>query len=172
MNYHAVISTEYTPNTNKVQIPVYMQDGKYYALAERVVFRKQVPLLNKIDIGGATESGIRYEYHHNTGFKAYYEVQIVNKHSEKYCTFSPSLNSPTLQLNANPTPTFVGFMPVANIVQVCNKEGKVQIFNQAEEKFSWRAIYAVPAAGVAFVAIDVPSFVLGFSGYLIREMIF
>lgn len=172
MNHHAVISTEYTPTKNKVQIPVHMRDGKYYVLAESVVLHKHVPLLQKIDIGGATESGTRYEYHHNTGFKAYYEVKITNANGKNYCVFSPSLNSPTLPFNATPTPTFVGFMPVSNMVQVCEKEGNVQIFNHTEEKFSWRTIYAVPAAGIAFVVIDVPSFALGFTGYLIKEMFF
>lgn len=172
MNHHAVISTEYTPTKNTVQIPVYMRDGKYYVLAERVVLHKHVPLLQKIDIGGATESATRYEYHHNTGPKAYYEVKITNTDEKKYCVFSPSLNSPTLHFNATPAPTFVDFMPVSNMVQVCEKEGNVQIFNHTEEKFSWRAIYAVPAAGIAFVVLDVPSFILGFSGYLINEMFF
>lgn len=172
MDYHAVISSELKQTSSQIQLPVYEYGGKYYVLAERVVLRKHVPLLQKTNIGRSPRSGIWFEYHHNVGDRVYYEVQIIERNSEKLCTFSPGENAPALNIQAEPLPTFVEFLPVANMVQGCHRGGDVQIFNFGEERFSWRAIYAVPAAGIAFIAIDVPIFIVSATGYLIGETIF
>ncbi|MGN0836534.1 MAG: hypothetical protein ACI4OS_03755 [Akkermansia sp.] len=60
-------------------------------------------------------------------------------------------------------------MIVSNITDGCRKDGKVHIFNGAEERFSWRALYALPTAGLAFPAIDLPVSVCSLTGYLISE---
>lgn len=169
MDYHAVVSSEIKRDAHQILLPVYEQNGKYYALAESVVLRKYAPLSIKMDIGDSSQSDSGYEYHHSVAGKAYYELQIEDDQVGKRCIFAPSSLESPLDLHATPAPAFVGFVPVANMVLTCEKDGKTQIFNFAEERFSWRALYAVPAAGVALLAVDAPVFVISCTVYLARE---
>lgn len=179
--YDAVVTTENTPldaeleESYTTKVPVYKVGGNYYVLAEPAELELHT---GQLIIYPDQVDSSRLVYAEATGSKAYYEVELQELRGSTCCVFAEDLSSPLSTLPKDCTePVGLYGMRAYRILPtshdaVClyNADDYAVVRMDADERLTWRALYAYPAAGILYVCVDLPGSIIMTPLYLLYEM--
>ncbi len=177
----AVVTTENNSPDSDVakfastKVPVYKVGSKYYVQGEPAELYSRI---GKLIIFQDESDSSHLVYASATGSKAYYEVELQELSGSTCCVFAEDLSSPLSTLPKDCTePVGLYGMRAYRILPTShdssclyNAKDHAVVRMDADERLTWRALYAYPAAGLLYVCVDLPGSIIMTPLYLLYEM--